>query len=81
MFTRFVRQLEGLASLMDTLDEETKRRGVAISYDSRHKSQEFAFESARVLGAHGILSFVFESSSDSRTFVYGASFASLMPGS
>lgn len=52
---------EGLASLMDTLDEETKRRGVAISYDSRHKSQEFAFESARVLGAHGIPSFVFES--------------------
>lgn len=52
---------EGLASLMDTLDEETKRRGVAISYDSRHKSQEFAFEAARVLGAHGIPSFVFES--------------------
>lgn len=52
---------EGLASLMDTLDEETRRRGVAISYDSRHKSQEFAFESARVLGAHGIPSFVFES--------------------
>ena len=51
---------EGLAALMDTLDEET-RRGVAISYDSRHKSQEFAFESARVLGAHGIPSFVFES--------------------
>lgn len=52
---------EGLASLMDTLDEQTRRRGVAISYDSRHKSQEFAFESARVLGAHGIPSFVFES--------------------
>ncbi|WP_334116772.1 phospho-sugar mutase [Ligilactobacillus sp.] len=52
---------EGLAALMDTLDEETRRRGVAISYDSRHKSQEFAFESARVLGAHGIPSFVFES--------------------
>lgn len=52
---------EGLASLMETLDEQTRRRGVAISYDSRHKSQEFAFESARVLGAHGIPSFVFES--------------------
>ncbi|SEM71388.1 phosphoglucomutase [Ligilactobacillus sp. WC1T17] len=52
---------EGLASFMDTLDEKVKLRGVAISYDSRHKSQEFAFESARVLGAHGIPTFVFES--------------------
>lgn len=52
---------EGLARFMDTLDEETKLRGVAISYDSRHMSQEFAFEAARVLGAHRIPSFVFES--------------------
>lgn len=52
---------EGLARFMDTLDEETKLRGVAISYDSRHMSQEFAFEAVRVLGAHGIPSFVFES--------------------
>lgn len=52
---------EGLARFMDTFDEETKLRGVAISYDSRHMSQEFAFEAARVLGAHGIPSFVFES--------------------
>lgn len=52
---------EGLARLMDTLDEKTRLRGVAISYDSRHKSQEFAFEAAKVLGAHGIPTFVFES--------------------
>ena len=52
---------EGLATFMDTLDEEVKQRGVAISYDSRHHSQEFAFESARVLGAHGIPTYVFES--------------------
>ncbi|HJH33350.1 MAG TPA: phospho-sugar mutase, partial [Ligilactobacillus aviarius] len=26
---------EGLATFMDTLDDETKQRGVAISYDSR----------------------------------------------
>lgn len=51
---------EGLASFMETLDDEVKQRGVAISYDSRHHSQEFAYESARVLGAHGIKSFVFE---------------------
>ena len=52
---------EGLATFMDTLDDETKQRGVAISYDSRHHSQEFAFDAARVLGAHGIPTFVFES--------------------
>ena len=52
---------EGLAPFMDTLDDETKQRGVAISYDSRHHSQEFAFDAARVLGAHGIPTFVFES--------------------
>lgn len=52
---------EGLASFMETLDDEVKQCGVAISYDSRHHSQEFAYESARVLGAHGIKSFVFES--------------------
>ena len=62
MYIYTVRQAtEGLARFMDTLDEETKLRGVAISYDSRHMSQEFAFEAARVLGAHGIPSFVFES--------------------
>lgn len=52
---------EGLATFMDTLDDATKQRGVAISYDSRHHSQEFAFDAARVLGSHGIPTFVFES--------------------
>ena len=52
---------EGLASFMDTLGPSVKKRGVAISYDSRHHSQEFAYESARVLGAHGITALVFES--------------------
>lgn len=52
---------EGLATFMDTLDDGTKQRGVAISYDSRHHSQEFAFDAARVLGAHGIPTFFFES--------------------
>lgn len=51
---------EGLASFMDTLDQQVKDRGVAISFDSRHHSQEFAHEAARVLGQHGIKSFVFE---------------------
>ncbi|MFC6180437.1 phospho-sugar mutase [Lactiplantibacillus daowaiensis] len=52
---------EGLARFMDTLDDAVKQRGVAISFDSRHHSEDFAHESARVLGEHGIKSFVFES--------------------
>ncbi|KRL84989.1 phosphoglucomutase [Ligilactobacillus equi DSM 15833 = JCM 10991] len=51
----------GLASFMHTLDKEVRDRGVAISYDSRHHSQDFAFEAARVLGAAGIPTYVFES--------------------
>lgn len=51
---------EGLARLMDSLDVAVKGRGVAISYDSRHFSPEFAIESAKVLGAHGIKVYVFE---------------------
>lgn len=51
----------GLAAFMLTLDEAIRNRGVAISYDSRHHSQDFAFEAARVLGAQGIPTFVFES--------------------
>mgnify|MGYP000128608594 FL=1 len=41
--------------------KKLKKRGVAIAYDSRHFSPEFAFESAQVLAAHGIKSYVFES--------------------
>lgn len=51
---------EGLARLMDSLDVAVKGRGVAVSYDSRHFSPEFAIESAKVLGAHGIKAYVFE---------------------
>ncbi|KRK72568.1 phosphoglucomutase [Lacticaseibacillus nasuensis JCM 17158] len=52
---------EGLARYIDTLSVEAKHAGVAISYDSRYMSQEFAYESAAVLGAHDIRSFVFDS--------------------
>jgi len=38
---------EGLAQLIDSKGEEAKKRGVAIAYDSRHFSPEFAFESAQ----------------------------------
>lgn len=52
---------EGLAKLVESKGEDAKKRGVAIAYDSRHFSPEFAFESAQVLAAHGIQSYVFES--------------------
>lgn len=52
---------EGLAKLVVSKGEEAKKRGVAIAYDTRHFSPEFAFESAQVLAAHGIKSYVFES--------------------
>ena len=52
---------EGLARLIDEKGDEFKKRGVAIAYDSRHFSPEFAFESATVLAKHGIKSYVFES--------------------
>ena len=52
---------EGLAKLIETKGEDVKKRGVAIAYDSRHFSPEFAFESAQVLAKHGIKTYVFES--------------------
>ena len=52
---------EGLARLIESKCGNEKERGVAIAYDSRHFSPEFAFESAAVLAKHGIKSYVFES--------------------
>jgi len=52
---------EGLARLIESKGGNEKERGVAIAYDSRYFSPEFAFESAAVLAKHGIKSYVFES--------------------
>ncbi|MDR1473369.1 MAG: phospho-sugar mutase [Lactobacillales bacterium] len=51
---------EGLACLLNSKGEQ-KKQGVAIAYDSRHFSPEFAMEAAKVLANHNIPSFVFES--------------------
>lgn len=45
---------EGFARYLDTLGEEAKRRGVAISYDCRNYSPEFALRAALIFAAHGI---------------------------
>lgn len=50
----------GLATLMDSLGDDVKSRGVAISFDSRHHSREFAHDCARVLGAHGIKTMIYD---------------------
>lgn len=52
---------EGLARFMNKQDPDTRRRGVAIAYDSRHFSPEFAMEAAKTLAKHDIPSYVFES--------------------
>ncbi|MGN7299954.1 phospho-sugar mutase [Ferdinandcohnia sp. SAFN-114] len=50
----------GLAAFIETFGEEAKRRGVAIAYDSRHKSPDFAMEAAKTLATHGIQTYVFD---------------------
>ena len=51
---------EGLAKYIETAGEEAKKRGVVIAYDCRHKSPEFAMESAKTLATHGITTYVFD---------------------
>ncbi len=52
---------EGLATFIDEQGSEAQRAGVAIAYDSRHLSPEFAMEAAKTLAYHNITSYVFES--------------------
>ena len=51
---------QGLANYIVAKGEDAMARGVVISYDSRHFSTEFAYESACVLAAAGIKSYVFD---------------------
>ncbi|WP_394186718.1 phospho-sugar mutase [Metabacillus halosaccharovorans] len=51
---------EGLAKYIEENGEVAKTRGVVVAYDSRHKSPEFALEVAKVLGNHGIKTYIFE---------------------
>ncbi len=54
------RATEGFATyLLERYGEKAKSNGVAIAYDNRHFSKEFAKQSALVLANHGIKSFVF----------------------
>ncbi|PGQ81613.1 phospho-sugar mutase [Priestia megaterium] len=51
---------EGLACYIDESGEEAKQKGVVVAYDSRHKSPEFALEVVKVLGQHGIKTYIFD---------------------
>ncbi|QLG06618.1 phospho-sugar mutase [Bacillus velezensis] len=50
----------GLAAYIEKQGEDAKKRGVAIAYDSRHKSPEFAMEAAKTLASQGIQTYVFD---------------------
>ena len=50
---------QGLANYI--LEQGTQDKGVAISYDSRRKSDEFSLQTALILNANGIKTYVFES--------------------
>lgn len=51
---------QGLANLIVSNGEAAMNRGVAIAYDSRHFSAEFARQSASILAANGIRSLLFD---------------------
>lgn len=51
----------GFAEYIAAHGKEAKERGVAISYDNRHMSKEFAMDSAKLLATYNIRSYVFES--------------------
>ncbi|RYG71781.1 phospho-sugar mutase [Lentibacillus lipolyticus] len=52
--------VNGLAHYLKNHCVNVNDRGVAVSYDSRHMSKELAVETAKVLGAHGVKSYVFD---------------------
>jgi phosphoglucomutase len=49
----------GLADFLKGGGQETMRRGVAIAYDSRRMSREFAQEAAQVLCGNGIVTYLY----------------------
>ena len=51
----------GFAEYISSYGEDAKNRGVAIGYDNRHMSKEFAMDSAKLLATYNIRSYVFES--------------------
>lgn len=51
---------QGLANYLTDHVENACRRGIAIAFDSRRMSAEFALEAARVFAANGIVAYLFD---------------------
>lgn len=51
---------QGLSNYIARVSEEAKKRGIAIAYDSRNKSREFAMEAASVFTGNGINTYLFD---------------------
>ncbi len=52
---------EGFARYIEKNGQAAKEQGVAIAYDNRYHSKQFAQESAQLLACHNIKSYLFES--------------------
>ncbi len=52
---------QGFADYIKEHGEKACEEGIAIGYDNRHMSKEFAFDCAKLLAKNGIRSYVFES--------------------
>jgi phosphoglucomutase len=50
----------GLAAYIESAGDTAKKRGVAIAYDSRHKSKEFSLEAAKMFASRGIKAYLFD---------------------
>lgn len=53
------KSINGLANYLKSTHTNYKERGVVVAYDSRYMSEAFSLEVARVLGVHGIKTYIF----------------------
>ncbi|MCM3741682.1 phospho-sugar mutase [Oceanobacillus luteolus] len=72
--------VNGLAKHLLEHVVNAKQRGVAIAYDSRYMSQEFAIEAAKVLGSYGIRASVFSSLRPTPVLSYAVRYLSAAAG-
>lgn len=55
------RATQGVVNYLKLKDPEAPQKGIAIAYDSRHHSADFALETAAVANANGFKTYVFDS--------------------
>ena len=53
------KSINGLANYLKSVHTDYRERGVVVAYDSRYMSEAFSLEVARVLGVHGIKTYIF----------------------